>query len=576
MSEQLYSIKESTLIDIADALRRRHGETEIATVIETVDIPSAVVSKTNNATGFNTWEGQYTTGTSCDVVKIDGATSIKVKMAYQIQLSSIYNYVQIASGEYTVDTFPKNSAEKYGKTTLTTVELVFKNTDVVTFYRYLGLAGNVLGYYAECYALDENGNQISGIVEIEVEKEVKKTYRSNEMAQAIDDIEAGSDPIVEAITIESNGTYTAPEGVDGYSPITVNVPQDGSPPDEAFLITGSCSYKFAYGSWDWFLRQHGNKITTKDIISPIYMFHYSNINEIPFDINLSYNCTDLTSIFSQCRELTSAPLIKGTSDQTTNITLTYLFNHCWNLKAIPYDYFYNIGNDDYWAAAQKTTSGSRRNYMFTDCYSLRQLPDIHMLFTAVTSATYSLYNSMCNNCYALDEITNLPVNSATLTSNHFSNTFYNCNRLKNVIFTTQKDGTPYVARWKSQTIDLSTNVGYDGNSTENYLKYNSGITRDKEVVARVDGDDTTYQTLKNDPDWYTTSIKYSRYNKDSAVATINSLPDTSAYLATQSSGTNTIKFKGEAGSATDGGAINTLTEEEIAVATAKGWTVTLS
>ena len=40
-------------------------------------------------------------------------------------------------------------------------------------------------------------------------------------------------------------------------------------------------------------------------------------------------------------------------------------------------------------------------------------------------------------------------------------------------------------------------------------------------------------------------------------------------------GTNTIKFNGAAGSATDGGAINTLTEEEIAVATAKGWTVSL-
>ena len=64
-------------------------------------------------------------------------------------------------------------------------------------------------------------------------------------------------------------------------------------------------------------------------------------------------------------------------------------------------------------------------------------------------------------------------------------------------------------------------------------------------------------------------MSYSRYNHDSAVETINSLPDTSAY------GTNTIKFKGSAGSATDGGAINTLTEEEIAVATAKGWTVSL-
>jgi hypothetical protein len=71
------------------------------------------------------------------------------------------------------------------------------------------------------------------------------------------------------------------------------------------------------------------------------------------------------------------------------------------------------------------------------------------------------------------------------------------------------------------------------------------------------------------------SRQYSRYNHDSAVRTINSLPDASAYLAT-TSGTNTIKFRGEAGSSTDGGAINTLTAEEIAVATAKGWTVSLA
>ena len=99
--------------------------------------------------------------------------------------------------------------------------------------------------------------------------------------------------------------------------------------------------------------------------------------------------------------------------------------------------------------------------------------------------------------------------------------------------------------------------------------FNSGITADKEVT-----DATTYAALKNDPDWFTCDVAYSRYNHDSAVATINSLPDTSAYLAANG-GNNTIMFTGAAGSATDGGAINTLTQEEIAVATAKGWTVTL-
>lgn len=35
------------------------------------------------------------------------------------------------------------------------------------------------------------------------------------------------EPIIEALEITENGTYTAPDGVDGYSPITVNVPTGG-------------------------------------------------------------------------------------------------------------------------------------------------------------------------------------------------------------------------------------------------------------------------------------------------------------------------------------------------------------
>ena len=35
------------------------------------------------------------------------------------------------------------------------------------------------------------------------------------------------DPVIEALEITENGTYTAPDGVDGYSPITVNVSAGG-------------------------------------------------------------------------------------------------------------------------------------------------------------------------------------------------------------------------------------------------------------------------------------------------------------------------------------------------------------
>lgn len=37
-----------------------------------------------------------------------------------------------------------------------------------------------------------------------------------------------SEPVIEPLTITSNGTYTAPSGVDGYSPITVNVASSGT------------------------------------------------------------------------------------------------------------------------------------------------------------------------------------------------------------------------------------------------------------------------------------------------------------------------------------------------------------
>ena len=170
-------------------------------------------------------------------------------------------------------------------------------------------------------------------------------------------------------------------------------------------------------------------------------------------------------------------------------------------------------------------------------------------------------------CTSLDEIRGLNPQSGEYVSNAFTDSFYWCQRIKDLIFLTQEDGTPYVVNWKAQTIDLSGMIGRG--STQNYIiNYNSGITADKEVT-----DDTSYQALKDDPDWFTCIEEYSRYNHDSAVNTINSLPDTSAYLASKG-GTNTIKFKGAAGSLTDGGAINTLTEEEIAVAAAKGWTVT--
>jgi hypothetical protein len=166
----------------------------------------------------------------------------------------------------------------------------------------------------------------------------------------------------------------------------------------------------------------------------------------------------------------------------------------------------------------------------------------------------------------LDEAVDMPAAkvSSLTPGNCFLSAFVNCSRLKRLSFALNEDGTPKTISSKDQYIDLSqTGFAQDNTYKEYILNYNSGITADKEVY-----DDATYQALKDDPDWFSCDVNYSRYNHDSAVETLNTLPDGSKV-----SNKHMIRFSGAAGSATDGGAINTLTSEEIAIAAAKGWTV---
>ena len=47
---------------------------------------------------------------------------------------------------------------------------------------------------------------------------------------AIDDIQTGGSAVIQSLSVTENGTYTAPAGVDGYSPVTVNVSGGGDTP----------------------------------------------------------------------------------------------------------------------------------------------------------------------------------------------------------------------------------------------------------------------------------------------------------------------------------------------------------
>lgn len=360
-------------------------------------------------------------------------------------------------------------------------------------------------------------------------------------------------------------------------------------PEEAFHISGQCMYIFANNHLDWFLEKYGDKITTSDISNASSMFRGSILEQIPFDINFADGGGNSSNMFAYAEKLKSIPSIdfKQTSiydcsylfqhnHSVTEIGKLYnmypssmqgMFNNCERLRYLPEIENLNL-------SGMQASATANFSSMFSRCYSLRKIPEklLEQLYSRViTKNSNTQFYDMYRSCDVLDEIVGMSPISGTLTSNAFSSySFYFNARAKNIMFKVPEDGTLCIAEWKNQTIDLSQSVGWYNGRASNISFYNSGITGDKEVT-----DDSSYQALKNDPDWFTIDVNYSRYNHDSAVNTINSLPDTSTYLAS-AGGTNTIKFKGESGKLTDGGAINTLTEAEIAVATAKGWTVTFA
>lgn len=165
-----YVIQDTTLTNIADAIRsKQKPETEkIETIIETK------VSKTPNATGFDSYSGSYSDNMArTDTVTITGATKIKVKIAYQTE-STNYDYVNITPRTGT-------AVEKLGGTTRQEKEYEFPGTDTVAFYfKSDSSNGNYLGYYAE----------VTGYTVEEVELPLPE-YTPVEMAEAISAIETG-------------------------------------------------------------------------------------------------------------------------------------------------------------------------------------------------------------------------------------------------------------------------------------------------------------------------------------------------------------------------------------------------
>ena len=330
-------------------------------------------------------------------------------------------------------------------------------------------------------------------------------------------------------------------------------------PAEALVLSGDCSYMFYQNHWNWFWNTYKDSITTSDITGAASMFHsfYGAASPVVLNFRANYSArTD--NMFYNCSNKVVSKIVNWKPNNTM-----YMFQQ-YGATTLPE--FENLNMSGLQTSTYADCSG-----MFMYCKRLRSIPeDFLKQFYTSTNSYYSNHLYMeFSNCWALDEIKGIRMPAGSdITGNCFYDTFSRCHRVKDVIFATQEDGTPYTANMKSQNIKLNPYVGYFSMYSDGY----GGAGLPESAAIR---DAETYATNKNNPDSWTDMPEYSRYNHTSAVNTINSLPDTSTYLAANG-GTNTITFYPTSGSLTDGGAVETLTEEEIAVAAAKGWTVAYS
>lgn len=307
--------------------------------------------------------------------------------------------------------------------------------------------------------------------------------------------------------------------IDGYIPTA-----------EDLTFTTNTSYSFSNDRFSWLFNNYdGIKIKSGDNSS--YMFAYSHsITDLSnVQVTFPFSPSNVMGMFQDCQKLKYFPRMSGTVESVYR-----MFYYCLAVEEFPDDFFNNLKlEDNYYAQS----GGS----IFMDCHNLKKMPQLKTFFDTAGSPPRYTDNNVLGylfyGCHSLKQITNIPIpkkyQTTEMQQNMFPSSFSRTYNLTSLTFAPIQKPLP----WSEQFIDLTSNVGF---KKENY----------------------------ND----STSQLNSVYNYDSAVETINSLPDTSVYLA-EAGGTNTIQFYSNQGANTEGGAIGNLTAEEIAVAAAKGWTV---
>ena len=287
-------------------------------------------------------------------------------------------------------------------------------------------------------------------------------------------------------------------------------------------------------------------------------FAWYGKNAVKYMDSMFSNCNSLTAIqqldtsvvtnmgymFSNCNSLTAIPQM----DTSAVTNMSYMFAHCNSLAAIP---------------QMDTSAATSMSSMFGSCYSLAAIPQMD------TSAVTNM-NSMFSNCYSLTAIPQMDTSAAT----NMGSMFYNCNSLKAIrqLDTSVATSTNGMFRGCNSLTAIpqmdtsaATNMGSmfaDCNSLTAIQQLDTSVATN--MSSMFSNCNYLASIAFNDSvtGWagYNVSIKDCSLGHEAIVAFFNSLPTITSAKA--------ITLTGNPG-------VSELTDAEKAIATGKGWTLTL-
>ena len=243
-------------------------------------------------------------------------------------------------------------------------------------------------------------------------------------------------------------------------------------------------------------------------------------NLVYFSWHGTNNVTNMYNMFSNCYSLISIPAL----DTSSVTNMNYMFNNCCSLASIPALDTSSVTNMSYMfnnccsltsIPALDTSSVTNMGNMFFCCYSLASIP-------ALDTSSVTIMNSMFNKCYSLTSIPALDTSMVT----GMAQMFRSCYSLISI-----------------PPLDTSSVTNMSGMFIDCYY------LSDVRLVPTVSG-------------WpgYAISLKDSSLGHTAIVAFLNSLPTITSEKA--------ITLTGNPG-------VSELTDAEKAIATDKGWTLTL-